>query len=104
MPLWAFVALGLAAPFVALISVAISTRAESRRSHRNWLRQTKYESYDRLFATYLDMTTAYSDYLDSPIVTRVAKKRLSDAADVVKHGTRATFNRSEPGRLTTDGA
>jgi hypothetical protein len=50
-PLWAFVALGLAAPLVALLSVAITTRAENRRSHRNWLRQTKYASHDRLFAT-----------------------------------------------------
>jgi hypothetical protein len=84
-PLWAFVALGLAAPVVALISVLVSTQAESRRTQRAWLRQTKYESYERLFTAYFAMTAAYSDFLDAPIVTAKAIKRLSGAHENFKH-------------------
>lgn len=83
-PLWALVALGLAAPTVALVGVLITTRAESRRSHRNWLRQTKYESYEDLFSTYLAMKAAYSDYLDAEAVTNEAIERLSITADAFK--------------------
>lgn len=75
-PLWAFVALGLAAPLVALLSVAITTAAENRRSHRNWLRQRKYEVYDELFSKFHDLKRTYGDFLDAPLVTTDLVDRL----------------------------
>jgi hypothetical protein len=83
-PLWAFVALGLAAPAVALLSVLVTTRAENRRSHRNWLRQTKYESYDRLFSTYFPMKEAFSDYLDAPEITESNLDKLRQTSQIFK--------------------
>jgi hypothetical protein len=38
---------GLAAPFVGLVD----TRAESRWTHRNWLREKKHQSYCQLFTS-----------------------------------------------------
>lgn len=79
-PLWAFVTLALAAPVLALLGVIVSTRSETRRSHQNWLRQTKYESYERLFVVYAELKDAYSAFLDSdPVVTPDVLERLRQA-------------------------
>lgn len=84
-PLWAFVSLGLAAPIVALVGVLITTGTESRRSHRMWLYQTKYESYERLFTTYFDLSSAYSDYLAAARVTPWELQRLTETARAFKN-------------------
>lgn len=84
-PLWAFVTLGLAAPAVSLIGIIITTSAESRRSHRNWLRQTKYEAYEQSFTTYFNMKAAFSDFVDAPVVTQDSLDRLSVAATAFMH-------------------
>jgi hypothetical protein len=83
-PLWAFVTLGLVAPVVTLIGVVITTQAENRRSHRNWLYQTKSESYERLFATFSAMCDAYRDYLDPPIITNSTLRQLTLATNAFK--------------------
>jgi hypothetical protein len=83
-PLWAFVTLGLVAPVVTLIGVIVATQAESRRSHRNWLYQTKYESYERLFTAFFDMCDAYRDYLDAPTITESTLRKLILATNAFK--------------------
>ncbi|MFE0749471.1 hypothetical protein [Gordonia sp. NPDC058843] len=83
-PLWAFVGLGLAAPLVALFSVLLTIGAESRRSHRDWLRHTKFEAYDALFGTFHALTQTYSRYLDLPTVTPEKVTELNDTAQRFK--------------------
>jgi len=83
-PLWAFVTLGLVAPVVALIGVIITTQAENRRSHQNWLYQTKYESYEQLFTAFFDMCDTYRDYLASPTITDTTLSEITSAANTFK--------------------
>jgi hypothetical protein len=87
-PLWAFVALALVAPLLALVGVLISSRAESKRAHRNWLRETKYESYERLFVTHQRLKEAYAAFLDATMVSdhhiENLRRALRDLTDQVE--------------------
>lgn len=79
-PLWAFVSLALTSPILALLGVIISDQAQTKRDHRHWLRQTKYESYERLFVAYAELKEAHSDLLGSePVMTSEVLERLSRA-------------------------
>lgn len=77
-PLWAFVALGLAAPTLALLGVFLSSRAENKRSQRDWLRQAKYEAYTAMFHAYDEMNREFSAHLN----LHLEGYEASDIADV----------------------
>jgi hypothetical protein len=85
-PLWAFVALGLAAPTLALLGIVFSVRAENKRSHRNWLRQTKHDAYAAMFEAYHAMNREFGDHLNLHLDGDDASetRRLEAAHDTFK--------------------